>query len=114
VVLRWRRPGWSLLVVVFVVLPLAAVWLVDPILFSVYGNGHVISPDSPGADLVDLWNRVAVRIITVGVAALAVLLVRRVFPPLALALAAAAGALTVPWWVASLLTYLWVTGASLD
>jgi len=79
VVERWRRPGWMLLVVLFVVLPLAAVWLVDPILFSVYGNGHVISPDSPGADL-----------------------------------AAAAGAVTVPWWVVSLLTYVWVTGASLD
>jgi len=111
---RWRRPGWKILVVVFAGLPLAAVWLVEPLLFFVVGNGHYIPADSAGFGLVRWWNAGAGQMMTAGVVALAVLLLRRVFPPLALGLAAVAGAATVAWWIVSVFVYVLMTGTSLD
>jgi hypothetical protein len=111
---RWRRPGWKLLVVVFVALPMTTVWLGEPLLFSVFGSGAYIPVDSAGYALTRWWNEGGGQMITVGVVALLVLLARRVFPLLAMALAGGAGALTVAWWFISLFVYVAVTGASVN
>jgi hypothetical protein len=99
--------------VVFSALPLAAVWLGQPLLFSVFGNDGYIPVDSPGYHLTGWWSEGG-QIVTVAVVALLILVARRVFPPLAVALAVAAGAVTVAWWIVSLLAYVAVTGNSIN
>jgi hypothetical protein len=102
------------LVVVFVALPLLALLLVVPLLFAVFGDGYRIAPDSPGSGILEWWDLSAGREITVGVAALVVLLVRKVFPPLALALAALAGIFTLVWFVIVLFASVAFFGGSLE
>jgi hypothetical protein len=111
---RWRRPGWVLLVLLWTALPLAAVLAVQPLLFAIYGDGGTIAPDTTGSDLVTWWDDQWGREIAVGAIALVVLLARRVFPPLALALAAVAGGLTLVWLIAMVLVAVIFFGASLD
>jgi hypothetical protein len=81
---------------VLVVLPLAAVLGGNPLIFHLYGNGNFIPYDSPGVELIRFWDTWG-REIVVGVVASAVLLARRVVPPVALATGLAAGIATLAW-----------------
>jgi hypothetical protein len=100
------KPGWLLLLVVFVVLPLAAVLGGGPLLFYVFGDGSWIPEDSPGFGLVRWWWFGSGREISVGLVAFVVLLCRRVALERAALLAVGAGLATLGWFFAVLLVVL--------
>ena len=104
-----RRPGWVLLGIVFVILPLAAVLGENAFFFNVFGNGSTIPLESVGAGLLEWWERIG-RELTVGLAACVVLLIGRVRPIRAALLGATAGVLTFAWFVAVLFVALACAG----
>ena len=100
-----RKPGWPLLLVVFVLLPGAAVWG-DTAIFHLYGDGHYLPYGSAGEHVLHWWDG-AGRPLCVGVAAFLLLLAFRIGPSRAALLAAAA---SYVWLFAVVFVALWLAG----
>jgi hypothetical protein len=103
------KPGWLLLVAVFVALPLVAVLGGQTLIFHVFGNGSFIATGSPGIGILDWWDHIG-RELTVALTAFGLLVGFRLSPWRSVVLACAAGAVTFAWWVAVVLVALSFAG----
>jgi hypothetical protein len=103
-----RKLSWPLLLVVFVLLPGAAVWG-DTAIFHLYGDGHYLPYGSAGEHALHWWDGVG-RPLCVGVAAFLLLLAFRVRPPIAAGYAVAAAAVSYVWLFAVVFVALWLAG----
>ena len=71
----WRKPRWPWLLVVFVVLPVAALFG-NSAIFNLFGNGEYLPQDSTGSHVLHWWESWG-RPLTVGIAAWLILTIGR-------------------------------------
>ena len=108
----WRRARWPLLLVVFVVLPGAAVfgnWAI----FHLFGNGSYLPIDSTGDHVLRWWDGWG-RPVMVGTVAWLLLTIRRISPLKSALLALGSAAASFLWLYAALIVFLMLNPGALD
>jgi uncharacterized BrkB/YihY/UPF0761 family membrane protein len=111
-VTTWRKARWPLLLVVFVVLPGAAVfgsWAI----FHLFGNGSYLPIDSIGDHVLRRWDGWG-RPVMVGAVAWLLLAIRRVSPVKRAMLALGSAAASFVWLCAALIIFLMLNPGALD
>jgi hypothetical protein len=108
----WRSAGWPLLLVVFVVLPGAAVFGNWAIL-HLFGNGSYLPIDSIGDHVLHWWEGWG-RPLLVGMAAWLLLTICRISPVKSALLALGSAAASFVWLYGALIVFLMLNPGALD